>query len=306
MTNTQRVLAAVRSHPGFSDGELGQCTTIDSHQTVNQICRRLAQQGYLRRVEGRDGRIGNYLTKGAPTDSSDADSRSLPASRTARPRSLTPTRSAVTVPAPIHGDTLIVLPCSGRKTTEGDSSVRGHSVLKLLSPPLRDKLVKARRRIAGDAKLNEAHLCYARARYTGSLYTALNERAQAAMPMLIISGGYGLVRADEPIGWYKQVLRLGDWPPNLLPECLAAAAHTLKVTRVVAFCAESTDYAKLVRRTRWNIDAWLVTPDAAGRGGALGLVPKACGEAVGALLDGKLTNRWVSTDDVPIQIRRVD
>src|SRR5205814_2405197 len=119
------------------------------------------------------------------------------------------------------------------------------------------------------------------------------------------SGGYGLVLADESIGWYNLEFSLGDWPPQLLQECLAAATEARGVKKVVAICARTTDYAELIRRTRWSkhgIDAWLVTPDLAARRGAHVLVPRACGQAVGAFLDNELEDdRWVSTDGVPVR-----
>ena len=37
---------------------------------------------------------------------------------------------------------------------------------------------------------------------------------------MIISGGYGIARADEPIGWYDKILQLADWPAGLLESAL--------------------------------------------------------------------------------------
>ena len=69
-------------------------------------------------------------------------------------------------------------------------------------------------------------------RYTGTFY----QNAQPALAdavarghVVIISGGYGIVRADEPISWYDKVLQLAEWPPGLLSQPLSAkpsaAAH---------------------------------------------------------------------------------
>ncbi len=109
------------------------------------------------------------------------------------------------------------------------------------------------------------------------------------MPIVIISGGYGLVLGDECIGWYNRRFSLRDWPPQLLEECLMEVAQACRVQEVVALCAQTTDYAELIRRAPWSqrgIDAWLASPNMAGRGGAQALVPQACGQALGAFIDG--------------------
>jgi hypothetical protein len=126
--------------------------------------------------------------------------------------------------------------------------------------------------------------------------------------MLIVSGGYGLVLADESIGRYNRRFSLRDWPPQLLEECLAAASEALRVQKVVAFCARTTEYAELIRRTPWSKDGiyvWLASPDMAGRRGAQVLVPQACGQAIGAFLNGELADRWVSTGGVPVRVEHV-
>jgi hypothetical protein len=62
MTNTERVPAALERSPGLSDAELGAVTGVAPHQQVNQICRRLAVQGLIRRGRGPQGRIVNTLS----------------------------------------------------------------------------------------------------------------------------------------------------------------------------------------------------------------------------------------------------
>jgi hypothetical protein len=52
MTNTERIVSALRDEPGLSDSELRRITRIEPHQQVNQICRRLASQGIVRRQRG--------------------------------------------------------------------------------------------------------------------------------------------------------------------------------------------------------------------------------------------------------------
>lgn len=207
-------------------------------------------------------------------------------------------------------DTLIVLPCSGRKA-DGGTSTRGRSVIDLLGPALSDRLVQARQHVGIEAALDETRLLPAWQRYTGALYAAAKKRLAAAVaarvPLLIVSGGYGLVLAEESIGLYNRRFSLRDWPPETLEDCLVAATQALGARKVVAFCARTTDYAELVRRTRWSkhgIEAWLASPDIAARGGALVLVPQACGQALDAFLDGELHHRWVSTSGVSVVVEQ--
>jgi hypothetical protein len=91
-----------------------------------------------------------------------------------------------------------VLTCSGRKDTGG----RPPGLDDALTWPqdLRD----GRIRVLTTARADTAHLLPSWRRYTGTFYQhgrpALGG-AVAAAHVVIISGGYGIVRADEPIGW---------------------------------------------------------------------------------------------------------
>lgn len=130
-------------------------------------------------------------------------------------------------------------------------------------------------------------------RYTGRLYdsasNALTRAVQARQPIVIISGGYGLLLAEEPIGTYDWQFRRADWPHGLVEECLLAVAERIGVEGILGFCARTTGYADVVRgaaeRTR-DVEVVLVSPEMHGRGGAQVLVPRATGEAIGALLEG--------------------
>jgi hypothetical protein len=123
-------------------------------------------------------------------------------------------------------------------------------------------------------------------RYTGGFYAAagqvLGQALASGAHILIISGGYGILRADEPVGTYDKKFRLSDWPAGLLSELLVDEAASLSVDAVVAFTGASTDYARLVRQTPWNrsgvANALLVTIAATG-GGAMVKVPHGLGQA---------------------------
>jgi len=112
---------------------------------------------------------------------------------------------------------------------------------------------------------------------------ALGEAA-AAGNVVIISGGYGLADACEPIGWYDKVLRVADWPPGLLESALTARACKASMDLVVGFAATSSSYAYLLRRTRWRhagLQACLVTITGV-TGGAMAEVPRRLPQAFAA------------------------
>ena len=105
---------------------------------------------------------------------------------------------------------------------------------------------------AQTAHADTAHLLPAWRRYSGTFYQharpALAE-AVATGNVVIISGVYGIVRGDEPIGWYDKILDLANWPAGLLESTLISEAHRCGAQTVVAFASASTRYAKLLRRT---------------------------------------------------------
>lgn len=176
---------------------------------------------------------------------------------------------------------LLVLTCSSRKENGG----RPPSPDDAAAWPqdLRD----ARIRVLATARADTAHVLPAWRRYTGTFYQyarpALAD-AVAAGHVVIISGGYGIARADEPIGWYDKVLQLADWPAGLLESALIGEARRCGTQTVVAFASATTDYTKLLRRTRWlqaGIDARLVTVTGV-TGGAMSEVPRRLGQAFSA------------------------
>jgi hypothetical protein len=42
--------------------------------------------------------------------------------------------------------------------------------------------------------------------------------------VLTISGGYGVLTAGEPIGWYDAAFNASWWPGNVVADCLSAYA----------------------------------------------------------------------------------
>jgi hypothetical protein len=183
-------------------------------------------------------------------------------------------------------------------------------VLDLLPAGLASQLAAARTEVAEAAELDDHLVMPAWQRYAGELYstaaTALASAVEAHIPLMILSGGYGLVLAEEPIGVYDRSFRSGDWPAGLLEECLMSVAKSLNCRAAMAFCASSTGYAKVIRRAKWGdagLQATLVSPNPAGRGGAMVLVPRTCGEALISALAGTLGRSWIGSDGIGITMK---
>ena len=182
--------------------------------------------------------------------------------------------------------TLIVLQCSGMKS-------HGGALGQSTPVPWPDSLHHARVRL-GAVPVHDRQLMPAWRRYTGSFYVAAGDAVAAAVAasaqVVILSGGYGIVRADEPIARYNREFRLSDWPPGLLSNLLVEEAARVRAKAVVAFASSTTDYARLVRRTPWHragvATALLVTIASVG-GGAMVVVPRGLGHAFGAFWQRK-------------------
>jgi hypothetical protein len=194
-------------------------------------------------------------------------------------------RSAPDVAASLAGldpaRSMLVLTCSGRKEIGGrppdpaDSAGRPQDLLN------------ARLRVLATANADTARVLPAWRRYVGAFYQNARPALADAVArghIVIISGGYGIARANEPIGWYDKILHLADWPSGLLESALVSEARRCGADTVVAFAPATTDYAKLLRRTRWQqagIDARLVTITGV-TGGAMAEVPRRLGQAFSA------------------------
>jgi hypothetical protein len=113
--------------------------------------------------------------------------------------------------------------------------------------------------------------------------------------VLIISGGYGLVRADEPISDYDLIFEARRWPHRLIPRCLESYCDAHAIKRVTAFAGRTTPYARVIRQSRWRHagvrNAVLISPSFFD-GGALQQVPNAIGEAVLAFASARLHPDW--------------
>jgi hypothetical protein len=211
-------VAALQDNGPLTDAELRQETGVEPHQQVNQICRRLAAEGRLRRVPGDEGQLVNILVD-AP----------IPAKRprlagpdlfveNVQTAQETPRAGRPCMPA---DKSLFIIPCSG---TKAHGEVAGPAVssglLDLLPADMAERLTHARRRLARAAGVDESEVLPAWRRYTGTLYQTAHDALKVAVAhkqgLLIVSGGYGLVLAQDPIGWYDRRFSLRDWPRGLL------------------------------------------------------------------------------------------
>lgn len=311
MTNRERVLALIRSEPaGLTDSEIRERTGVRPHQQVNQICRRIAQQGFTVRRAGPDGRLRNFSVSVAPDHSRPE--------RNPRPRAAKRSheRAADAAPAQMPqlsiSDTLFVLPCSGAKH-RGGRRMDGHpsSMLNSLPRALAAELRTCRSENAPQAHLDESSLLPAAERYSGTLYQAadgaLDVLDRAGAGLLIISGGYGVVRPAEAIGWYDQEFRNSMWPNGVVARCLAAYADATGATAVIGLLSGTTQYARSFRSVRWPSAverAFLMSPQQVA--GAMVKAPRAQGEALKAFSrDQRLQPGWTSSDGLEMQIARL-
>ncbi|HWD04904.1 MAG TPA: hypothetical protein VG674_20885 [Amycolatopsis sp.] len=147
------------------------------------------------------------------------------------------------------------------------------------------ELLRARARQLARSGVDESAELPAWQRYRGHFYRNVGDAlpdAAASGRLLILSGGYGVVRAEEPICRYDRKLHLRDWPPGVLEAALLYEVRRLKARRVLGFGSASADYTALLRRVPWEVPATLVTIDFH-QGGAQAEVPKRLATAFAAV-----------------------
>jgi hypothetical protein len=305
-TSKQRIMEALRRWPGLDDDLLARQSDVQPRQQVNQICRRLERQGVIRRVVGPNGKIGNWLTGATAPEATRAPaSVKTLAQDTSSKRSHESREYALDT---VLQAALIVIPCSKSKEPWIGAQETGFSILDDLPIDLGTRLRSAREAMRAFAKVDETSLVAAWKRYSGSLYksaaSSLRTVDRNGLHLLILSGGYGLVRYDEPIGNYEARFHVSDWPRGLLEEAIIQYVRRHNLTSVRAIASSSTDYFKLLRQVRWRdarvSDVLLMSPQATQ--GAMIRSPRAQGEALGALLHGRMTSSWVSSDGLRMDI----
>jgi hypothetical protein len=196
---------------------------------------------------------------------------------------------------------LIVIPCSKSKQRTTFIGERGARIADALPEPLARELEQARTRVRSAAAIDETTLIPAWNRYAGSLYehgrVAIRDLLGAGAHVAIVSGGYGVVLATEPIGMYEAPLRLSWWPQRLIARVLLGYAQARALQSVRAFAPATSNYRKVLTGITWTAagveTALLLTPDAA-PGGTL-KSPASIGDALAALRDGLLSGDWRSS-----------
>ena len=321
MTNTDRIIELLRRQPGLDDDQISDLTGIKPRQQVNQICRRLENHGILRRSTGATGKIVNYPVQGL--SKGDALSIKSPVSIShrrqqtdsvrVRPATSVERDSTREITLEITPETLLILPCSGKKLPLYGVRDMGPRIIDYLPDDLASKLKSARRSVHRNyANIDEQTLGNAWRRYDGHLYNAAREELKDAldneMHILILSGGYGVVLADEPIGLYQARLNLAWWPKGLLEQVIASYILRHKLKRVIAVVSSTTSYRSLLGRVDWRStdvdEAVLLMPEPI-QEGAMVKAPRCQGEAVSALISGKLNQGWSSSDGLGIYAEKI-
>ncbi|MDB4959379.1 MAG: hypothetical protein JWO36_6948 [Myxococcales bacterium] len=306
MTNRDRILNEIRNAAtGLSDRELCERTGIQPHQQVNQICRALAEQGLVRRGPRDDGIIVNVSLTG----------RSQPANDAADVRQSLPKAAKATARGGVDVDsssTLFVVTCSARKSQGGSPRLQSRSIVDVLPSALGEELTRARTAIASAANVDEGLVMAARDRYRGHQYhaagSAFADAESVGATTAIVSGGYGVVLAEEPIGWYDRQFRPGTWPRRLVERVLASLAASVGATDVVAFAGSSTQYAAAMKRVSWprSIRTAQLVSIVDIRGGAQIAVPMALGEAFREVVTaGSITTDWRSQRGLGVRLERL-
>lgn len=208
-------------------------------------------------------------------------------------------------------DTLLILPCSGAKQP-GSVPGNGQVITSILDAARSAALTAARAALRQEAEVDERTLTPAYLRYSGKLYEhgsgSIELALTAGIPLLIVSGGYGVVLANEPIGTYEKTFVLSDWPAGLLESCVLYYARHVGARSVIAVMSKSSGYAKLIKRIDWRaagITATLITPTCPPCSGAQGKVPRAQGQVVAALMATGLDQNWRSSDSLPLAIQNL-
>ena len=256
-TNEERIVALIRRRPGLDDDEISHSTGIGPRQQVNQICRRLESRGVLMRSGGPRGKIVNELVDACSPKALRAapphDRRSHIGSKTPPPV------EDKTWRLPVRSDlseTLLIVPCSKSKKECPGRQTTGPCIRNRLPASLAERLDLARAANRQRVGMDDRTLAPAWKRYNGHFYQAagdtLAEAVSQRLHLLILSGGYGVLLACEPIGLYDATLKTSWWPECVLEGVLAGYARHYRLKCMRAFVSRTTAYRKVVERANWN------------------------------------------------------
>ena len=127
----------------------------------------------------------------------------------------------------------------------------------------------------------------------------------AGMHVIIISGGYVVVLAREPIGRYKAP-NPSRWSNHLLQRVLTAYAQRHRIASVRS-SPQLVPYTTILKHVRWRdaglSDVLVLAPEA--ERGDIRRSPATQGEALVTLRDGTLSPEWRSLYDLGLDAHSV-
>lgn len=197
-------------------------------------------------------------------------------------------------------DTLLLIPCSAGKRGDRDLGLRPTMILDLLGGHAAAVLAEGREQAFGRTKLDASSVFVpAIARYSGQPYATtgvvdgLLDAIARGLHVVILSGGYGVLRAEEPIQDYEAPMQrtLTVWR-SLIPVLLRDYVDRNGIRRT--FGSFSRRYAAAVPE-RLSEEDWRAVPsfEEMGRtGSAMRVVP----ERVAALTLRLLANDFGGAD----------
>ena len=201
---------------------------------------------------------------------------------------------------------LLLFPCSAAKTPGKDSpALKDARVRTLLPKKARVLLLKTRKEVRTSfiESFHSGTKTKALDLYNGFQYqvSGFKKKVRHAinhqgLHCLILSGGFGLVAAGEPILNYNVSMpQSTKYWKKVLPLVLAAYVKHHHIKRV--FIASSSSYLGALKDPVWRTSAkvWLCEPHVApGEGGALIKVPRLTGTAIIDLLqqECKPSSSW--------------
>jgi hypothetical protein len=211
---------------------------------------------------------------------------------------------------------LLIFPCSAGKDGESLSTpLKSAYIQDYIDKDLAQGLIAARNRVFKDAILKGSGVTFfdrnsprtaALAFYSGYQYQVPGFKSRVAKAIrsgvhcLVISGGYGLIRAEEPIHNYEaHMTRTHKYWKDIIPKALSAYVKRNRIDRTFIAC--SKPYAEVLKRYDWSGDRevfWYVATLPRRKGGGPQVkVPRLIGKAIVELIDSnfKIDTRWKTT-----------
>jgi hypothetical protein len=178
--------------------------------------------------------------------------------------------------------TLLLIPCSKSKKGTYDREIVPRRMTEYLSADASALLEEGRRlawRRPGVTIDPSSRELPALQYYTGLMFRTprlrqlVAERVSQGLHCLIVSGGYGLLRAEEPIHWYEaQIQKTKSVWKYRIPLVLANYVERNEIERAIG--AFSKDYAEVLPLSLPN-SSWYVP--SLGQSGSIRKVPMALG-----------------------------